>query len=676
MSLTVRRLVKNGKNQRTTTASGVTGTKPPRSSTDVVDMPVVVRGRSTDVEQVSKVVEQERAANTEELVKAQKERPVGMEVADGPGGGGVGNSMIRGRNPYGSILEGFVHTDIESNNAQQMGKNKDVTIHKLFRDMYYHDPICGSAVDLMSNMPFSDFSLAGAKDKKVYQKFEDSIHNMNIKPLLPLLSNEYLVHGLFVATTMFDQNEGVFNGIIPQQIDYVEVTPVPIFGRDPLIDLRVGEAFKDLTTSDDPRMQEYKSLMTPSQDTLRPKPEDVIYIPRRALLRDFRGVSIFRRILSAWLLERSLYRGTLDQAMKRQRAVTHLMAGDNEWTPTAEQLGELADNLVAADMDPVGAIFVTRTGVTVSEVRSSGELWKVTDLTDFFTQAKLRSLGISESFISGDASYNSLEQAMSVFIEQMRGYREMMSYELFYDRTFPRIAKANEYARRRYALEKANEYDPNQIDMFPDQSPLMTKLGYYNERASTAMTREERNNLFIPQVHWHKRLRPEADQEYLGMLATLQENNIPIPLRIWAAAGGLDLDNLMNQKDDDIQLRKDIKDWMKVVKPPEMGEGGEGMGGGAPDALDLSFVTANTKRRMGLLSRFDDVDPDTYGVKNMAGGKRHILSRKGAKVLDERMNRQIAEVAANVAKRVNDMETRMEERFQELNSTIKYYHGK
>lgn len=501
----LRRLIKNSSNERNTspgivlnTASGVG-----RVSAKTETATAFAVGRSTDLATIKEAVDEQISFNTDKFIET---------ASDGLANG----TTIRGKNPYGSIMDGFIHTDIEATSGQQMGKNKDTGISRIYRDIYYHDPICGSAIDLMSNMPFSDFSLTGAKDSKVYSKYDDSIHNMNIKPLLPILSNEYLTQGLFVSTTIFDESEGVFNGIVPQQIDYVEISPVPIFGRDPLITLMVGEAYKSLDSSD-PRMQEYKSLMTSTDGSLKPNPEDVIYIPRRALLRDFRGVSILRRVLSTWLLERALYRGTLDQSMKRQRSITHMTAGDTEWTPTQEEMTQLANMLVAADMDPVGAIFVTRTGVNVADVRSANDLWKVTDNSDFFTQNKLRSLGISESFISGDASYNSLEQAMSVFIENMRAYREMLTYELFYDKTFPRIASVNDYQRRRYGLETAQVDDPRQGELF--DTGLAPTIGFFREHS--ALTREERRNLFIPKVQWHKRLRPEADQEYLGLLSTL-----------------------------------------------------------------------------------------------------------------------------------------------------------
>lgn len=612
------------------------------------------------MQELAKTVDQERKIKTEDY-KGQL-----IETASDAGDGISGGSMIRGRNPYGSILDGFVYTDIEATTSQQMGKNKDVSIERVYRDMYYHDPIIGSAIEMLSMMPFSDFKLAGAKDRKAYAKYEDSIHNMNIKPLLPVLTSEYLVHGLFVATTMFDEHEGVFTGIVPQQITYVEVQPVPVFGRDPLVTLMVEEAYKSMVKSDDPRMKEYQKVITDAQKTMQPNPDDVIYIPRRALMRDIRGMSILRRCIPTWLLERALFRGTLDQSMKRQRSITHAMVGDTDWTPTQEEMGYIADQILSADMDPVGAILVTRTGVSVNDIRNANDLWKVTDQTDFFTTNKLRAMGVTESLVTGEATYNSLEQSMTAFVEQQRNFRDMLTYEVFYDRTFPKIAEANGYTNRRYGLETAsNFYNPDQLEMF--SSPMVTQLGYYSDHSS--LSREQRRELFIPQIHWQKRLRPEADSDYLGILSTLEEKNVPIDLRTWATAGGLDLDALMSRQTDDIALRKKIKDWLKTIKPAEGEEGG-----GAPnDGLELSSLTM-FEESPGFLSRLKKLDPEQNDIHNIAGGKRHIVSRKGAKILNEKMNKKIAEASAAVGAKVNRLEKRMEEKFAELN-TSKIYTG-
>lgn len=683
MTLPVRRLLKNPKNSTSTTPEAVFGDNEKRVSAPAkpTGIPFAVVGRSIDVTAKGKeVIEQAK----------QDARDAIVETANGASGpdGGLGGSTIRSQNLYGSILDQYLHTDIDATDATQMGRSKDTSINRIFRDMYYHDPVCGSGVDMLSVMPWSDFTLGGARNDKAYEKFYNSTASMNTTKLLPQASAEYFVYGLFCSTTLFNQDEGEYNGVVPQNIDFIEVAPVPIFGRDPLITLMVGEAAKNLIHTDDPRMKQYEALIPKDKETLRPKPEDVMYIPRRALMRDYRGVSIYRRLLTTWLFERALYRGTLDQSMKRQRSITHLMLGDTDWTPTQEEMGAMASNLVGADLDPVGAIFVTRTGVQVNDIRSANDLWKVTDNSDFFMQNKLRALGISEAFLSGEYSVNALDQAMSVFVENMRAFRDMMTYEMFYDKTFPRIAQANELMRKRVGLEEAKltrddadfitrisqgrstrGFRPKvdvQMNLFGDNTYMMDKA---------EMTREDRNLLFIPEVHWLKRLRPEADDAYLGMLGTLQQAGVPIPLRVYAAAGGLNLDSIENQMDDDMELRKKFKPWVKSMAPEEPPMEGGAPGGGADGGdgnLDLSFVNQSSFKRRGVLNR--EYDKDNTGVRNVdSQGKRRVQTRKGKDIMEEKLNKQIAASAAILGQRINALETRQEQLFVERNQTKKFY---
>lgn len=665
MDLPVRRLRRNGSKFTTDPDTVLKNSQTREQAKKVVRSKLGhVVGRSIDIEKTADNIKEARESNSKTVGVVNKDGIMETANSDGLGSG----SMIRPRTMYASVLEGFLHTDVESSDNNVLGnKEKDVMLNRLFRDIYYHDPVCGSAVDLMSNMPFSDFSLSGAKDKKVYRKYEESLNNMNVKMLLPQLSNEYMVHGLFVSTTLFDENEGIYNGLVCQNIDFTSIIPVPIFGRDPLVTLEVGEAAKAINNGDE-RMKRYAELL-PKDMEYKPKPEDVIYIPRRGLLRDFRGVSIYRRVLSAWLIERSLYRGSIDQSMKRQRPVTHMMLGEEEWTPTQEEMSFLADQLLATDLDPVGSIFVTRTGVSIADIRDANQMWKVSDLESFFTTLKLRSLGVSESFLSGDANYNSMEQAMTVFVEQMRSYRELISYELFYDRTFARIAQANGFMRKRYAIETANvteleiekeayrHYISGRGPRHMNESYAPQYMLNFEGADSKDFARENRSDLFMPQIHWHKRLRPEADQEYMQLLTTLQEQGIPVPVRIWAAAAGQDLDSIIAQKQEDLDTREKLKDWMKKVKPPE-----EEGGGGAPgmDLSSASMFNQSKLKRKSLLDR--KFDPDIYGPQNVTSdGKRHLLSKKGASVLEERINKKIAQVAASIGERTNRIEKVLDE---------------
>lgn len=622
------------------------------------------------------------------IPKSQRtNNPIGQETAGSQTGSA--SSSIGPMDLYAPLLAGYMETE-GGKDKQGNQQGVDTGLYQIYRDIHDFDPVSGNAVDMMSNMPFSDFSLSGAKDQKFLAPYEESIDNIRIRSLFPSMSAEYLVHGLFCSTTIFDDEERRYVGLIPQNVDYVDVIPLPIWGRDPLIQLRIGSSLSQLKDSKDERVQEmlktlpeeYRSKKG-AKDVHVPDPKDVIYIPRGGLLRDTRGVSIYQRILPIWLMEKAMYRGTLDQTMKRQRSVTHLQLGDEEWMPTTEEMQAIAKLLLEADMDPVGAIFVTRNGVNVGEVRSPNDMWKVSDMTDFFTQVKLRSLGISDSFITGDATYNSLEQVMSVFVEQMRAYRDRITSEIFYERMFPRISESMGYTNKSQGLSiEVARANPNQLRLDLGDSPIPTSfVELASERSNYGQISYRNRQLLIPQLQWHKRLRPEADDAYLTMLGSLSERGVPIPVRLWAAAGGLDLQSILNQKDEDIKIRDRVEDWLKAigksqaaVQPPM--DGGGDMGGGAPgggsDEFASALTASNLMRPRSILGR--SYDTDAYDVQNRTSdGKRHLLSSKGKKHLDEQMNKKIASVASSLNAKVNAMEKKMDDNFRDMNATMKHY---
>jgi hypothetical protein len=605
-----------------------------------------------------------------------------------------------------SILEQFLPTDLfndSGNNSTTSGKNQ-VILNQIYRDMYYHDPVCGSAVDIMSNMPFSDFVLNGVKDRKILNKYYDSLNNIRVKSLLPSLSVDYLVHGLFLGTLIYDSSGKKFTGIVPQNIDNVEVQPIPIFGRDPLISLNVGDALKALNalSGDDTRLAPYRAILESNKSKgssntgnsrktttlFTPDADDVIYIPRRGMLRDVRGVSIYRRLLTAFLYEKSIYRGTLDQASKRQRAIVHIVVGEPEWTPTAADMSIIADSYMSAAQDPVGAVFVTRSGVSANELGAADSFWKINDVSDFFTSIKYKALGISESFIDGTAGFNSLEQVMTTFVENMRNYRENITQEVFYDRLFPKISKDNAYTRKKYGSVGNSKVDVAGVEDFnyseEDENHSMYR---YMEQAGKLSLKEsdDYNDLLIPQVVYLKRLRPEADQQYFEMLNLLQEKGIPVPLRVLAAAAGQDLDGYIDGMEEDLALRTKMKEFKARIKEidPAMGAGpqeGGGEEGGDGGEFSLSSLNLNTDEidrvlgsnvRLGLGNRdYSDVeDLDKYNTLN---SRRYKLSTQGRALMQEKLNKAIAESAAELAKKENYFEKIKQKEIVE-NSDVKYF---
>lgn len=574
------------------------------------------------------------------------------------------------------------------------GVNRNV--NKIYADMYYHDSICGSAVDLMSTLPFSDFSLTGIKDTRMLQKFQDSLESMSIATLLPSLSIDYLVMGSFLGSLSWDEQSNSFNSIVPHNIDLAEIRPVPIFGEDPLINISIPEDILRTMRSDDERLEQFKeripdelraalNVVTSTSNknksansTIKLDPNSTIFIPRRALLRDYAGVSLFKRALPAWFVEKALIRGTIDQAYKRQRAALHITVGDGtNWVPTKDQMAEIANLFLNIDLDPVGALVVTRNDVNVNEVRRGDDYYKWTDAYDSLSTIKFRSIGISETFITGEANWSTMDKTLSVMLEGIKNYRALVTQEVFYNKVFPAIAQENGILRKRFSsVETAANLPDNWVNPLWHKGEDGT---YIAEIGSAPSVRDFDSAKFVlPRMQWHKQLLPEADEAYMTLLDTLQQKGIPIPLRIMAAAGGLKLDNVFDSIDADLRDRKRLKEYSDKLKEfaPEPAEGGSGDFGGDEEAsVNLTHSGPIITGRGGSLiprglGTREHADTHLTEVQNTRKGRTVFTTKKGRDVLTERLHKTVATAAAKLAAKENHRQK------QEFQATKTYSYSK
>ena len=280
----------------------------------------------------------------------------------------------------------------------------DAMLRGYYRDIYDFDHVSGAAVDLLSSLPFSDWTLVGADDNQL-SVFNSAMDRLNFRSLLPELSIDYLVLGVFIATLVYKREAKQFTDIIPHNPDdIIQSVPSPIYSADPHLQLRVGKSLKDLATGQDAYNTGLRARLNDSMvaslkhSLVTLDPLTTLYLPRKTYSVSG-GTSFYRRILPIFLLERLLYRGTLTEATRRQRSILHITAGDEFWEPTEEELLGLVTLFQQADLDPIGAMIATRNDVQTTELRAAGEFWRYTDIVESTTVMKLRAMGISESFL-------------------------------------------------------------------------------------------------------------------------------------------------------------------------------------------------------------------------------------------------------------------------------------
>ncbi len=462
-----------------------------------------------------------------------------------------------GTNFQTEMLEGFVDD-----------ANEEV-IRNLYNEIYYYDGVSGPAADIKSTIPWSEYSLMGVADKSIIQNCEDCLNELDIESLMVKLSLNYLIQGITVGSLIFNQNRGIFTDLLQHDINSLDITPIPLVGYDPKIDLKVTPEFKKFLSSKDERDREAFKEISPElvqkmgKGSVVPlEPISTLFISK-SYIPNAPYMSYFTRVLPIWLIEKALMRGTIIGAWKRQRSILHVVAGSEEWEPSDEQLQALTQLFVGADQDPQGAVVVTRQGIESQEVRDGSNFWKVSDEWDIFANAKMRALGINEAILAGDATYNNTESAISLLLEDLLNFRDFMTREVIYNKIFLTLAKYHGWKPRTQAELKHN--------IRLDSSSGKTKTNIYSFK-NVANAGE----YLIPTINWTKELTNSADETLFDRLDRLEEKGVTIPLTMFSSAAGVNTDDIIDSIPHDIELRTKLKKYKTLLETKDLeGETGD-----------------------------------------------------------------------------------------------------
>ena len=587
-------------------------------------------------------------------------------------------SDVVSRNSLADVMVGIT--------PRNQPEKHNTTLCNIFRDMHRFDATSGSAIDLLSTMPFSDFALTGMKDEKMARPFYESVENMRCSVLLPNISINYHVLGGVVLSTKWDESKKIFRGVTSHDLDNCNFQEVPVFGIDPSITVNLSstmikslenpeilDRYKELIPDDIMKFVEENKGSSSSgrgdNKGVTLNPDRTIFIPRRGFMEDYSGVSLLQRALPAWLYEKALIRGTVDQVYKRQRSTTHItVAPTEEMVVTQDELNRVAQMFVNAELDPLGSIVATRDGISVNEVRRGDDFWRWDQNFDTIEKIKLRALGISESFITGDANYSTMEQSLSVFMEGVRDYRNRITREIFYEKIFPTISNAWGFTRKKYGGTSRELAKSSGLYINERNELIVNISSQYPTTAETALDLKDisASDYVIPQLQWHKRLMPEADDAYLAVLSTLEEKGVPVSIRHWIASGGMSVESLMDGLDEDLETRTKILEYKQQLQeiekeygvkeePPQGGEGGNGDEGGAEEfaRFILTQKINNTQLRPSILGRGDPAHPSAEIADYDSRGLRRVMTRQGRQYKLNKYNRIIAETASKLAKQEN-----------------------
>jgi hypothetical protein len=525
------------------------------------------------------------------------------------------------------------------------------SLYRVYRDMYLIDPVAGSCADLMSNMPFSDFNLGGiaAKDKKIEQVFQDTLERLNVKTLLPESALDYLVMGKSTQSILINSSTKQFVDFMVHDPESVKVQKIPFYSQDPILTVKFSKELQKILTSTSDRIQDLKATFGNeifdkiNSGELELDPLSTIHVPRKTSPNST-GVSWFHRVLPIYLFEKNLYRGTLVESARRQRGIMHITVGDgDEWQPTPADFEYISELFTNADADPLGAIVTTRPGIMTEEIRQGGDFWKITDVWDSTLNFKLRALGVSEAFLSGDATIDTSNAGMMVFLEQLKAFRDNHTKRFFYQKLFPLISFVNGYTVKQGKIK---------ID-----DALFGSVGGNLSKAHSIINNS--GQLLVPTVQWAKHFKPEGDSGYMDILKTLTEAGVPVPIRAMAAAGGFNIDKLLIEQEDDFEMRDRIGQLnQRLAEIKAKYAPAEGAGGESESAEMLANVLADsslgknkssTKKRgtPSLTERFSTTSDDSEITTVTRTGKKKMVHNQVA--ANAKANNSILKAAKQLA---------------------------
>lgn len=450
----------------------------------------------------------------------------------------------------------------------------------IFRQIYRYDSTAGAVIELYSNMPWSDFDLGNISDTSIRNLYEDAFSNLDLVTKLPHLTRDYLILGKMCGFMSFDESRGVWSDLIQQNPDYIRAFPIPFSNQDPLIFLAPPREMATLAQKiinlnikiDDPdskKLLEFAAKMQPTQlDNA-----STFYMPRKSFVDDYNGTSIYTRILSLVLLEAALLNANLLNAFRRAGPIRVISPNeDQSEMMSPEQLDTIALMFMEADMDPAGSTIVLDKMLNIDNINSANEgQWRVFDEWGTLQAAKMNALGFAETLISGDSSYQTNDSQISIFLERLLALRNDVTNHVILNHICMGMAKANDFVKRSKAeLDHRIRIKSKDLD---------------------------NSQYILPTILWNKPLTPVGNQDYINLLEKAQEQGVPVSIRTWASACGIDyqaeVENLMQDAKDRalVNRYKDSNGMITEDNRPH----------GAPDPT--AFVDVVTADNFSLLEK-------------------------------------------------------------------------
>lgn len=232
--------------------------------------------------------------------------------------------------------------------------------------------------------------------------------------------------------------------------------------------------------------------------------------------------------------------------------------------------------------------------------------------------------GEDPSFVAnGFVVHNSAESAYSSFLETQDAYRSMLTDRVFYQKIFPLVAVVNGLYKK--GVNKKRIDNP---------------INFLFNAAS-------RSDLEIPELYWQKQLNADDESSMFDMLEKLDEHGVPVPMKTWIAAAGMDPESLLKELDEDSELRAKLEKFTgKDTSHDQDEDFGDDEFQEEASVLEAAPFTINSgaTRKIPILKRrWEGNDAELFAFTK-TGKKKHIINQTQAR---KRSNDNIVKAAVN-----------------------------
>ena len=468
----------------------------------------------------------------------------------------------------GQLLEGFYQP--------AGGLQESQTARPIYHDIFHND-VCGTVISTLAQGAVSDLLWQpGELTKEEFDKFQSVKANLPETNMLVRMTTDclYCGAGAGLFFTREDEETGM---LIPYGFYHynpvtIDLTPMPFYNFMPIVKGKVdaAEIAAYRAVSEDANLAKYvKAIMGDDISKILEEsyanPENLMTMVRMVTGQN-EAVSMLRRVLSEWFFNKNLYRGTLENSIRRINGVAHVVVGMPNGADSQPQLADLeyyGQRFHEAAQDPTGAMVVTRDGVSVSSVLDANQFWSYESTADGSLSRRLKLMGVPEALATVDFTQDPVA-GVSAAISLFKGVRDMLRDQVLDRRYLPQLS----VFARNYKPDGLLKYElditdnPSYVDLLATHAP-MDKL------------------LKMPTYSFKNPLELPPDAQIFDLWDKLKEHGVPMPLGIMAHLAKVDLSKILEEKEADLKLRQEFSNYSKEVAKfePKPDEGGGGFSG-------------------------------------------------------------------------------------------------